>query len=243
MNIYFLRHASAGERRMNPKKDEKRPLDREGIQQCYQVGRMLAAMETVLDAVISSPLKRAAQTAALVANEMGHDGKVHVEDALRPEATYERFREMLRKYSKAESILVVGHNPNFSEFLSRSIEMEHDSYIELRKGAIARVEENARAASLHWLVTPRVVRAVVTAAATEAATIQPKKKVAEKVHMLEPALQVVDLRKKKKLSRTERALLAFAKKKVQKRKKPSGKKRKKAGGKKHKKAARGKHRR
>ncbi len=31
------------------------------------------------------------------------------------------FREMLEKYAKQESIMVVGHNPNLSEFLGRSI--------------------------------------------------------------------------------------------------------------------------
>src|SRR4051812_30871450 len=130
MIIYFLRHASAGERKQNPKKDEKRPLDREGIQQCYQVGRMLATMQVVLDAVITSPLKRAMQTAALVSNELGYDGKMLKENALRPEATFEQFREMLRKYSQAEAIMLVGHNPNFSEFLSGTLEMDKDGFIE-----------------------------------------------------------------------------------------------------------------
>src|SRR5579864_2746678 len=104
MIIYFVRHASAGQKKANPKKDEKRPLDPDGVLQCTQMGRILASMEVTVDAVISSPLKRATQTAALVVNEIGYDGKVHLENGLRPEAKYEHFREMLRKYPKADAV-------------------------------------------------------------------------------------------------------------------------------------------
>ena len=44
MIVYFLRHASAGERLDNPKKDEKRGLDKEGIEQCGQLGRFLLSL-------------------------------------------------------------------------------------------------------------------------------------------------------------------------------------------------------
>jgi phosphohistidine phosphatase len=92
MIVYFLRHANAGERMLSPKKDEKRGLDKEGIEQCGYVGRALAALDVQVDAVISSPLKRSTQTAALVGNEMGFEGKLQIEPALRPQATFADFR-------------------------------------------------------------------------------------------------------------------------------------------------------
>jgi phosphohistidine phosphatase len=52
MIIYFVRHASAGQKKATPKKDEKRPLDAEGVHQCTQMGRILSAMEVTVDAVI-----------------------------------------------------------------------------------------------------------------------------------------------------------------------------------------------
>ena len=52
MIIYFLRHASAGEPFVNPKKDEKRALDKEGIEQCGYVGRALAAIEAQVDVTL-----------------------------------------------------------------------------------------------------------------------------------------------------------------------------------------------
>ena len=103
MIIYFLRHASAGEPVSNPKKDEKRALDETGVEQCGYVGRALSALDVQVDVILSSPLKRAAQTASLVGNEMGHEGKLQLEDALRPTASFADFRKMLDKYARHES--------------------------------------------------------------------------------------------------------------------------------------------
>src|SRR5258707_1150421 len=135
MVLYFLRHASAGEKFINPKKDEKRPLDPAGIEQCGYVGRALAALDTHVDAVISSPLKRAAQTASLVANEMGYEGKIQFHDGLRPNASFADFRRLLGTYAKSEAIMVVGHNPNLSEFVGRCIsEAGCEAVVDLKKG-------------------------------------------------------------------------------------------------------------
>jgi len=161
MTIYFLRHASAGQRVSNPRKDEQRALDEDGIEQCRQIGRALAAMELQVDAIVSSPLKRASQTAAMVANEMGHEGKLQLDPALRPEATFSQFRELVGRYAKADAIMVVGHNPNLSEFLGRSITRgAGQAEINLKKGAVAQVETKRNSAVLRWCLTPKVVAAI-----------------------------------------------------------------------------------
>src|SRR5437899_370529 len=166
MILYFLRHASAGEHLVNPKKDEKRALDKEGIDQCGYVGRALAALDVQVDAIISSPLKRSTQTAALVGNEMGYEGKLHVDAALRPEATFADFRKLLDKYARMEAIMVVGHNPNLSEFLGRIVSAAGcEAELELRKGAVAKVDLRRSAGSLSWCLTPKVLRSLYAAAA------------------------------------------------------------------------------
>src|SRR5499427_1256432 len=108
MIVYFLRHASAGEHIMNPKKDETRALDKEGIEQCGHIGRSLVALQVTVDTIISSPLKRCTQTASLVGNELGYEGKLQIDPALRPEAGLADFRKLLEKYFRQESIMVVG---------------------------------------------------------------------------------------------------------------------------------------
>ena len=161
MNIYFLRHASAGQHVTNPKKDEQRALDEDGIEQCRQIGRALAAMEIQVDAIVSSPLKRASQTAAMVANEMGHEGKLQLDPALRPEATFSQFRELVGRYAKADAVMFVGHNPNLSEFLGRSISRgAGQAEVNLKKGAVAQVETKRSSAVLRWCLTPKAVAAI-----------------------------------------------------------------------------------
>src|ERR1700732_1857080 len=121
MFLYFLRHASAGQQLSSAKKDEKRGLDKDGIEQCGYIGRALAALGVQVEIIVSSPLKRATQTASLVGNEMGHEGKLQIETGLRPEATFSDFRKLVEKYARQEAIMVVGHNPNLSQFLGAII--------------------------------------------------------------------------------------------------------------------------
>jgi phosphohistidine phosphatase len=165
--IYFLRHASAGQGYADPKKDEKRPLDEEGILQCRYVGGALAALGVSVDAIISSPLKRAVQTANLVANEIGHEARIVLDAALRPEATYEQFRPLLQRYNGAEAIMVVGHNPSETDFLSRSVSARAGlAKIDFKKGAVAKVEVTGRSGELKWLLTPKTVRAIYETASS-----------------------------------------------------------------------------
>ena len=129
MNLYILRHASAGTRRANPAVDVKRPLDKEGKQQCFLVGGFLSALNVQFDRVVSSPLKRALQTASLVGTETGYDGKIEISDALSPEAS-------------VGSLLAPGGRMS----------------TRLRKGAIARIDCTRLPGTLHWLVDPRILR-------------------------------------------------------------------------------------
>jgi phosphohistidine phosphatase len=161
MNIYFLRHASAGSHKANLAADERRPLDTEGIDQCGSIGRALAAMEVKVDGVVSSPLKRAVQTAELVAREIGYDDKIEPSDALRPDADYRAFQQLLQSHANKDELMVVGHNPSLSEFLSLLISdgASHHA-VELRKGAIAKVPIGGNSTSLQWCLTPKAVRTI-----------------------------------------------------------------------------------
>jgi len=161
MIVYFLRHASAGQHSLNPKKDEKRALDKDGIDQCGYVGRALAALEVQVDAIVSSPLKRATQTAALVGNELGYEGKLQIDPGLRPEATFSDFRKLLEKYARQEAIMVVGHNPNLSQFVGTVVsDSGCEASIDLKKCAVAKVDMRRTSGTLQWCLTPKVVRAL-----------------------------------------------------------------------------------
>jgi len=168
MVIYFLRHANAGSKHFsNPANDEKRPIDKMGEEQSHDVGRAMAFLGVATDVIISSPLTRAMQTASIVAQEVGYEEKILVDDALRPEATFEQFKALLNRHKDKISVMVVGHDPSMTEFVNRVLFGGAPvAAVEMKKGGVARVEkELRRPAVLRWLLTPKVVQRIQRSAA------------------------------------------------------------------------------
>jgi len=163
MNLYFLRHASAGVSRPNPVIDARRPLDRDGKQFCLQLAHVLNGMKMQFDLIISSPLKRSLQTASLIGTETAYERSVQISPALSPSGTLADFRAMLDSLPPLENVLIVGHNPNLTIFLGALISGRNDGTgkvagIRLRKGALARVDVERHPPTLMWLLDPRIVR-------------------------------------------------------------------------------------
>ena len=165
MNLYILRHASAGVRRADPSLDAKRPLDKEGKEQCLLIARHLNALRIQFDLIVSSPLKRALQTASLVGTEVAYDSKIQITEAVSPSGSLSSFQELAKQLSAYENVLVVGHNPNLPEFLGSLICSPGRAKIRMRKGAIARVDCTGRPGQLVSLVDPRMLRQIYASAA------------------------------------------------------------------------------
>lgn len=166
MNLYVLRHASAGTRRTNPVVDVKRPLDKDGKRHCLHLAHVLNALKINFDLIVSSPLKRSLQTAQLVGTETGYESAILSSKALAPDANWTQFQRLLHESSGYENVLVVGHNPNITAFLLHLLSSNgHDGMnqrprIRLRKGAIARLSLQRGPATLQWLLAPPVVKAL-----------------------------------------------------------------------------------
>lgn len=161
MIAYLLRHASAGTRRPNPLLDRKRGLDKEGKQQCVLIAGYLNAMRVNFDAIVSSPLKRSLQTASLVATEMGFEQKIIVESSLEPSSTLADFQAMLQRYAHYDSVLLVGHNPNLSQFAGSLVAVPPRTCranLRMRKGTVARIDMGRRPAQLLSLTDTRLLR-------------------------------------------------------------------------------------
>jgi len=161
MDIYFLRHASAGQ--YSPAgNDDKRSIDKVGEQQSHDVGQAMAALDLKLDVIISSPLTRAMQTAEIAAAELGHKDKIVTDSALLPDAGYSQFDQLLTRFGKNKAIMVVGHNPSMADFLSQMLAGgDSAAFIDFKKGAVAKVEKNrGEPAVLKWYLTPKIVRAI-----------------------------------------------------------------------------------
>jgi phosphohistidine phosphatase len=170
MNLYILRHASAGIRRVNPILDTKRPLDKEGKRHCLHLAHVLNAMKLQFDLVVSSPLKRCMQTASLVGTETGYEAKILTSAALAPEATYAQFQKLLQDSAKFENVLVVGHDPNVTSFLGSLMvpaSATTPASVRFRKGSLARVNLVRGPATLQWMLDPRIVRALYATSTTK----------------------------------------------------------------------------
>lgn len=166
MNLFILRHASAGVRRANPLLDVKRPLDKEGKQHCLHLAHVLNALKINFDLVVSSPLKRCLQTAQLVATETGYEAKILHSDALAPAAVFADFQRLLVDSSGRENLLVVGHNPNLQLFIGSLLTRQKEPSemprvpVRLRKGSIARLSLTRGPATLLGLTDPRTIKAL-----------------------------------------------------------------------------------
>jgi phosphohistidine phosphatase SixA len=61
--------------------------------------------------------------------------------------------------------MIVGHNPTMTEFLNKLVGAT--TSVELKKGAVARVEKEGRkAAILKWCMPPKVIRSIQQASAS-----------------------------------------------------------------------------
>ncbi len=177
MNLFLLRHASAGTRRPNPAIDIKRPLDKEGKQHCLRLAHVLNALNVNFDLVVSSPLKRSLQTAQFVATETGYEARILHSAALAPDATFADFQRLLRD-SKGENILLVGHSPNIQMFLGCLLapDAAKPPQIRLRKGSLARISITPQVSPvLASLIDPRTVRALY-ATSTKSSRLKTSKK-------------------------------------------------------------------
>ncbi len=167
LNLYILRHASAGTRRANPKIDVQRPLDRDGKRHCLLLAHVLNGLKLSFDLIISSPLKRCLQTAQLIGTETGYETRILHAKGLEPQATYTQFQRLIAECRTYENVLMVGHNPTLTQFLGQLIAPgphggDHPAAasVRLRKGTIARVSLDRGPALLQWMLDPRLVRAL-----------------------------------------------------------------------------------
>jgi phosphohistidine phosphatase len=106
MRLILVRHAEAGP----GEPDDLRRLTAEGLRQARELGERLAEAEP--DAILSSPLVRARETADAISLATGAD--VRIEERLAPGATAAGLREAARE-AAGSTIVAVGHQPDCGE--------------------------------------------------------------------------------------------------------------------------------
>ncbi|MBA2254128.1 MAG: histidine phosphatase family protein [Chloroflexi bacterium] len=156
VELYLLRHAHAGDPAAWRGPDEDRPLSVKGRKQSKRLGTFLADGGFRPDAILSSPKLRAVQTAKVVARELR--AKVHTNARLASDVSLEMLERVLDEAPGAQRVVVVGHDPDFSDLLS----LLSGTVLELAKGALARIDIDRPLrpgrGELRWLVPPDALR-------------------------------------------------------------------------------------
>jgi phosphohistidine phosphatase len=124
--IYLLRH---GDAEPGNGDDAARKLTPKGERQAKAAGRALAALNVKIDACLTSPKARAAQTARLVCDALSVEPETAVE--LRGGG----FEAPALTAGRGE-VLLVGHEPDFSAEVGRLT----GGKVKLRKGGLAIVD-------------------------------------------------------------------------------------------------------
>ena len=124
--LWLLRHGDAED----GSPDAERRLTRKGRDQSKAAGRALAAIGVKLDACLSSPKVRAAETARLACEALG------VEPELEPKLAGGPFDAEALAAGLGDDVLLVGHDPDFSS----AVHALTGAQVRMKKGGLAGIE-------------------------------------------------------------------------------------------------------
>ena len=126
--IWLLRHGDAAE----GSPDSERPLTDKGREQARAAGAALKAIGVEIDACLTSPKVRAADTARIACEEVGD-----VEPQLEPKLAGGPFDAEALAAGLGGDVLLVGHDPDFS----MAVHSLTGAQVRMKKGGLAGVEK------------------------------------------------------------------------------------------------------
>jgi phosphohistidine phosphatase len=138
MELYLLRHGVAEDGNAHIP-DAERALTNEGRRKLRQALESASAAGLAPSLILTSPLKRAVQTAELAQDVLKYKSQLLRTKALAPGATVEQVWDEVRVHRDERSLLLIGHNPLFSE-LSGYLLGSNDLQVDFKKGAILRID-------------------------------------------------------------------------------------------------------
>lgn len=152
MILYFLRHGKAGEQRSAD--DDSRELTPAGVKAMRSAVPLWRRLNLRPDLVLSSPLRRARQTAEIVAEALNAPGPL-VEERLRPGAAWADFARAMAAHPDARRVLFVGHEPDLSSAIAL---LSGAASVRMRKGGLACLEfygvPEPGTGEIAWLIDP-----------------------------------------------------------------------------------------
>jgi phosphohistidine phosphatase len=169
LELYLLRHGVAG-RRMAISTGQNSgdlPLTIAGREEITVLATSLKHLNLKFDAIISSPLKRALQTAKIIAKTLVMEKRMSIWNELAPEGNRSKLYDRLNQYTRESTILMVGHQPYFTNIIYDMIfqkRVNHVGQINLKKAGLAKIRVISlipnTSGELRWLLTPRILKSL-----------------------------------------------------------------------------------
>ena len=154
MILYFMRHGEAAPPLVAVDNEEDM-LTEEGTEALRVATPLWRRLSLRPDAVISSPLARARQTAELVVLALELPRPPVIDERLRPGAAWADLAQAMAKHADARRVMFVGHEPDLSSAIRL---LTGASAVRLRKGGIGCVEfpgvPEPGTGELAWLLDP-----------------------------------------------------------------------------------------
>ena len=142
MNIYLIRHATA-EPTTHLKKDSVRELTDEGIKLLQESCAIWKNYVNGFDFILSSPLKRALQTAELVAENFNYKNDIIKDSALLPGGNTSSIIQLADSI-EGEDVAFFGHQPDMTHHISRLVGVS-DLRIKFSPASIAKISFDGKA--------------------------------------------------------------------------------------------------
>lgn len=158
MQVHLLRHGVAEEGRLGLS-DAERTLTTDGRKKLRQVLRTAVEAEVRPTLILTSPLKRAIQTAEVAKQVLGYKNEILRTKALTPGSNVEQVWDEIRVHQDEASLMLVGHNPLFENLAAYLLNCPALK-LDFKKGAFLRLDiESFRAqphGMLRWLLTAKL---------------------------------------------------------------------------------------
>ena len=155
MQLVLIRHARAEERALL-KRDRTRALTVDGRRRMRKAARGLHTLLPGLSQIATSPLTRARQTAAIVA-EARDDVNITLLSALTPGESPRTVLAWLRSQPVDATLALVGHEPDLGRLAGWLLSGKPSGFVQFKKGAAALLEfpgaPGAGKGTLVWLLT------------------------------------------------------------------------------------------
>ena len=163
MMLYILRHATAEEAASSGDDDGARKLTDRSKEKMRGAAAGLRAMGLKFDAILTSPLVRAAETAEIVSAAYENTPPPQVLPALATGVTATDAVAALRAFSKHDNVMIVGHEPQLSAVASIMLTGAGDvAHLKLKTGGCIAIDLPTRfergGGELRWMLTHKQLR-------------------------------------------------------------------------------------